>query len=138
MNPETLLEPEVLAIAAGEDVVRVRQTCRRLSVDAGLALVDQTKLVTAASELALNALTHGRGGTCRIGAVTSGERTGVRVEVSDEGPGISDVDSVLLERQSSGLEVALGLEGVRRLVDDFDLETDPERGTRVAVVRWKR
>jgi serine/threonine-protein kinase RsbT len=137
MNPEALLEPEALAIAAGEDVVRVRQACRSLAADAGLALVDQTKLVTAASELARNALIHAGGGSCRIGAVARGGRTGVRVEVSDDGPGIADLDSALAERHLT-VEVGLGLAGARRLVDHFDLETGPARGTRVVVEKWTR
>ena len=138
MNPETLVEPEVLPVVASEDVVRVRQVCRSRAAEAGLALVDQTKLVTAVSELARNALTHGGGGTCRVGAVAKGGRTGVRVEVADEGPGMEDVDLALTDGYSTGRGLGLGLSGARRLVDEFELQTGPGRGTRVVIVKWRR
>ena len=138
MNPEALVDPAVMTIKASEDVVRVRQACRTWAVEAGLALVDQTKLVTAVSELARNALTHGGGGTCRIGAVAREGRAGVRVEVMDEGPGIKDIDLALTDGYTTGLGLGLGLSGARRLVDEFELQTGPRGGTRVAIVKWKR
>jgi len=138
VNPEALAEPEVMPIQASEDVVRVRQACRSWAAEAGLALVDQTKLVTAVSELARNALTHGGGGSCRIGALAQGGRTGIRVEVVDEGPGINDVELALTDGYTTGLGLGLGLSGARRLVDEFELQTGPRAGTRVAIIKWKR
>ena len=132
------MEPEELPIVAGEDVVRVRQACRGRAVEAGLALVDQTKLVTAVSELARNALTHGGGGTCKIGAVARGDRIGIRVEVCDEGPGIPDLDLAMTDGYTTGLGLGLGLSGTRRLVDEFELQTRAGKGTRVVIVKWKR
>ena len=105
----------------------------------GLSLVDQTKLVTAASELARNALMHGGGGLARIEVVTSGRgRSGIRVGFTDDGPGIADVDLALTDGWSSGAGLGLGLSGARRLVDEFELDSKPGGGTSVVVVKWSR
>jgi serine/threonine-protein kinase RsbT len=128
-----------LPIQSGDDVVRVRQQVRVVAAGSGLSLVDQTKLVTAASELARNALVHGGGGTARVEVVTSATgRTGVRVGFSDDGPGIADVDLALTDGWTSGSGLGLGLSGARRLVDEFELTSKPGGGTSVSVVKWSR
>jgi serine/threonine-protein kinase RsbT len=128
-----------LPIRTGDDVVRVRQQVRLLAAKSGLSLVDQTKVVTAASELARNALVHGGGGLARIEAVTSGQgRGGIRIGFTDDGPGIADVDLALTDGWSSGDGLGLGLSGARRLVDEFELTSKPGGGTSVLVVKWSR
>jgi serine/threonine-protein kinase RsbT len=130
---------EELPIRTGNDVVRVRQQVRVVAAQNGLSLVDQTKLVTAASELARNALVHGGGGTARVEVVTSGTgKPGVRIGFTDDGPGIADVDQALTEGWTSGGGLGLGLSGARRLVDEFELTSKPGRGTSVVVVKWSR
>jgi serine/threonine-protein kinase RsbT len=130
---------EELPIRTGDDVVRVRQQVRVVAARNGLSLVDQTKLVTAASELARNALVHGGGGTARVDVVTSGAgKPGVRIGFSDDGPGIADVDQALTDGWTSGSGLGLGLSGARRLVDEFELTSKPGRGTSVVVVKWSR
>lgn len=126
-------------IQSGDDVVRVRQQVRVAAARSGLSLVDQTKLVTAASELARNALVHGGGGVARIEAVKSANgRAGVKLQFSDEGPGIADTDLALMDGWTSGTGLGLGLSGSRRLVDEFELNSKPGRGTSVVVVKWSR
>lgn len=128
-----------LPIRSGDDVVRVRQQVRAMAADNGLSLVDQTKVVTAASELARNALVHGGGGAARVEVVTStAGRTGVRIDVTDDGPGIADVDLALTDGWSTGDGLGLGLSGARRLVDEFELTSKPGNGTSVAAVKWSR
>jgi serine/threonine-protein kinase RsbT len=128
-----------LPIRTVDDVVRVRQQVRVLAAKSGLSLVDQTKVVTAASELARNALVHGGGGLARVEVVTSAlGKNGIRIGFSDEGPGIADVDLALTDGWSSGAGLGLGLSGARRLVDEFELTSKPGSGTSVMVVKWSR
>jgi serine/threonine-protein kinase RsbT len=128
-----------LPIQSGDDVVRVRQRVRVLAAESGLSLVDQTKVVTAASELARNALVHGGGGLARVEVVKSGNgRSGVRVGFSDEGPGIPDLDLALTDGWTTGDGLGLGLSGARRLVDEFELTSKVGGGTSVVVVKWSR
>lgn len=129
---------EDIAISNDGDVVRVRQLVRTYATQAKLSLVDQTKLVTATSELARNTLVYGGGGMATVEAVTDGRRKGVRASFHDEGPGIPDITLALADGWSSGKGLGLGLSGARRLVDDFDLDTEVGRGTRVTVVKWSR
>lgn len=129
---------EEVAIGNDGDVVRVRQLVRNYATQAKLSLVDQTKLVTATSELARNTLVYGGGGTATVEMVTDGRRSGVRASFHDEGPGIPDTTLALADGWSSGKGLGLGLSGARRLVDDFDLDTEVGRGTRVTVVKWSR
>jgi serine/threonine-protein kinase RsbT len=129
---------EALEIASDGDVVRVRQAVRSAAGTAGLSLVDQTKIITAASELARNTLTHGGGGSARIELVDDGGRRGVRVHFTDAGPGIADLDLALRDGWTSGHGLGLGLSGSRRLVDTFQIETEVGRGTRVVIVKWGR
>jgi serine/threonine-protein kinase RsbT len=127
-----------LRIQSGDDVVRVRQHVRIAAADNGLSLVDQTKLVTAASELARNTLVHGGGGVARVEVVKANGRTGVKLCFTDEGPGIADLDLALTDGWSTGSGLGLGLSGARRLVDDFELTSEPGAGTSVVVVKWSR
>lgn len=128
-----------LAIKSGDDVVRVRQHVRVVAAHNGLSLVDQTKLVTAASELARNTLVHGGGGAARVEVVKSANgRTGVKLYFTDEGPGIADLDLALTDGWSTGNGLGLGLSGARRLVDEFELTSEPGAGTSVVVVKWSR
>nr|WP_210736742.1 anti-sigma regulatory factor [Cellulomonas hominis] len=127
-----------MAIATDGDVVRVRQAVRALAQGARLSLVDQTKLVTAASELARNTLIYGGGGEALLSVETNGRRTGVRVEFRDEGPGIPDLDQAMTDGWTSGSGLGLGLSGARRLVEQFAIDTAPGRGTRVTITSWSR
>jgi serine/threonine-protein kinase RsbT len=128
-----------LPIRTGDDIVRVRQQVRVAAAKTGLSLVDQTKVVTAASELARNALVHGGGGLARVEVVTSAlGKSGIRIGFTDEGPGITDLDLALTDGWSSGAGLGLGLSGARRLVDEFELTSKPGTGTSVVVVKWSR
>jgi serine/threonine-protein kinase RsbT len=128
-----------LPIQSGDDVVRVRQQVRIVAAKNGLSLVDQTKLVTAASELARNTLVHGGGGMARVEVVKSlNGRSGVKLHFTDEGPGIADVDLALTDGWTTGGGLGLGLSGARRLVDEFELNSKPGAGTSVMVVKWSR
>lgn len=128
---------EVRQIRTEGDVVTVRQAVRAWAVEAGLSLVDQTKLVTAASELARNTLVYGGGGTARLEAVSNGPRRGIRLVFDDQGPGIADVEQALRDGFTTGTGLGLGLSGSRRLVNEFDIVSSPGQGTRVTVVKWK-
>lgn len=126
-------------IRSGDDVVRVRQLVRLVAAANGLSLVDQTKLVTAASELARNTMVHGGGGLARVEVVKAPNgRVGVKLFFTDEGPGIADLDQALTDGWSSGAGLGLGLPGARRLVDEFELTSAPGAGTSVVVVKWSR
>jgi serine/threonine-protein kinase RsbT len=126
-------------IRSGDDVVRVRQLVRTVAAKSGLSLVDQTKLVTAASELARNTLVHGGGGLAKIETVKSPTgRSGVKLHFNDEGPGIADLDLALTDGWTTGGGLGLGLSGSRRLVDEFELNSKPGAGTSVIVTKWAR
>jgi len=127
---------DVLAIRESDDVVRVRQLVRERSTAAGFRLVDQTKLVTAASELARNTLEHGGGGTVSLEVLQNGARRGVRLVFEDHGPGIADLSLALTDGYTTGSGMGLGLSGSRRLVNEFDIWSQVGVGTRVTVVRW--
>jgi serine/threonine-protein kinase RsbT len=130
---------EELPIRSGDDVVRVRQQVRVVAGEIGLSLVDQTKLVTAASELARNTLIHGGGGTAQIDTLRSATgRSGVKLCFTDTGPGIADLDLALTDGWTSGSGLGLGLSGARRLVDEFDLTSAPGAGTTVVAIKWSR
>jgi serine/threonine-protein kinase RsbT len=130
---------EELPIKVSDDIVRVRQQVRSAAVTSGLSLVDQTKIITAASEIARNALVYGGGGWARIETSTSpAGRPGIRITFTDQGPGIPDVNLALTDGWSSGNGLGLGLSGARRLVDEFDLATEAGVGTSVVVAKWSR
>lgn len=123
-------------IRAEDDVVRVRQAVRAETVTLGFSLVDQTKLVTAASELGRNALKYGGGGELRMERLTAGARTGLRLTFRDEGPGIPDVEQALRDGFTTGAGLGLGLGGARRLVHEFEIDSAPGRGTTVRITKW--
>ncbi|WP_433254235.1 anti-sigma regulatory factor [Streptosporangium sp. CA-135522] len=127
-----------LPIKSNSDVVLVRQRVRTVAVNVGLSLVDQTKVVTAASELARNALVYAGGGQVRIEIVNNGIRRGLRLAFSDNGPGIPDIQQALTDGWTTGGGLGLGLSGSRRLVDEFDLQSAPGEGTLVTVTKWAR
>jgi serine/threonine-protein kinase RsbT len=124
-------------IRTESDVVTMRQAVRAWAVEMRFGLVDQTKLVTAASELARNTLIHGGGGTARMEVVEDGGRQGIRLIFEDQGPGIPDVARALTDGYTTGNGLGLGLSGSRRLVNDFEIQTQPGEGTRVVVTKWK-
>lgn len=124
-------------LRAEDDVVRARQAVRSWAVEMGFSLVDQTKLVTAASELARNTVVYGGGGTLRMEALEDGARKGLRLVFADEGPGIPDVETALRDGYTTGSGLGLGLGGARRLVNEFAIESRAGAGTRITVVKWK-
>lgn len=128
---------ETIGIHSDDDVVRVRQVTRQWAVALGFSLVDQTKIVTAASELARNTLIHGGGGTTRLEELTDGRRRGLRLTFEDKGPGIADVTQALRDGYTSGSGLGLGLGGARRLSSSFDITSAPGQGTCVRITRWK-
>lgn len=132
------IEPTTLPVRSGEDVVKVRQAVRTLAMDLGFSLVDQTKVITAASELARNTLTYGGGGECRIERLNQGpKRAGVRLTFEDRGPGIGNIDLALTDGYTTGNGLGLGLNGARKLSHEFDIWSQPGVGTRVTITRWK-
>src|SRR4051812_3495588 len=128
---------EVMQLRSDSDVVRVRQSVRALCAEAGFTLVDQTKMVTAASELARNTIVHGRGGTAAIESIEDGSRRGVRLTFEDTGPGIVDIPQALRDGFTTGSGMGLGLGGARRLVNEFEINSTPGTGTRVIALRWR-
>ena len=128
---------DTMEIHAPEDIVKVRQAVRTRAVASGFSIVDQTKIVTAASELARNTLDYGGGGKVTIDAVRAGIRKGVRLVFTDQGPGIPDVARALEDGFTTGTGLGLGLSGAKRLSSEFDIQSSPETGTTVTIVRWK-
>ena len=126
-----------LPVATEADVVKVRQAVRAFSVECRFSLVDQTKVVTAASELGRNLLIYGGGGEVRTEMVKRGERRGLRVVFEDQGPGIENIEEALRDGFTSGKGMGLGLGGARRLVSEFDIVSAPGQGTRVTIVKWR-
>ena len=124
-------------VLTGEDVVLVRQLVREWSVAAGFSLVDQTKLITAASELARNILQYGGGGKVHIQSLNQGAKRGIRLVFEDEGPGIADINQALKDGFTTGGGLGLGLGGAKRLVNEFDIQSQPGEGTRVTILRWR-
>jgi serine/threonine-protein kinase RsbT len=128
---------EALPIASDDDIVRVRQRVRDWAVSLGFSLVDQTKLVTAASELARNTLVYGQGGTLLLESVANENKRGLRLTFEDRGPGIPDIDLALKDGYTTGNGLGLGLSGARRLSQDFHIASTIGEGTRVVIGRWK-
>jgi serine/threonine-protein kinase RsbT len=129
---------ERIEVTTDQDVVRVRQLVRTVAVAVKLSLVDQTKVVTAASELARNTLVYGGGGTVDVDRVENGRRSGVRIVFADQGPGIADLSLALTDGYTTGGGLGLGLSGARRLVDEFDIDTEVGQGTSITVTKWCR
>jgi serine/threonine-protein kinase RsbT len=128
---------EEMPLRASDDVVRVRQAVRARAVAAGFSLVDQTKIVTAASEIGRNTVDYGGGGTLRLEVLRDGQRRGVRLTFVDQGPGIADLSMALKDGYSTGTGLGLGLSGARRLCNEFDVKSAPGQGTMVTLARWK-
>ena len=133
----TVLQEEAVPIHSSEDIVLVRKKVREWAIQSGFSLVDQTKIVTASSELARNALQYGNGGEARLEALNDGARRGLRVTFEDQGPGIADMQLALRDGYSTGGGLGLGLSGARRLCNEFALDSEPGRGTRVTITRWR-
>jgi serine/threonine-protein kinase RsbT len=132
-----VVKAETIPISSSEDVVRVRQITREWAVAQGLSLVDQTKIVTAASELARNTLDHGGGGTVRLEALNSETRRGLRLTFEDQGPGIPDIELALKDGYTTVGGLGLGLSGSKRLSNEFEIFSRVGEGTRVMITRWK-
>jgi serine/threonine-protein kinase RsbT len=128
---------ERLEIRSSEDVVKVRQQTRVFAIEAGLSLVDQTKIITAASELGRNTLDYGGGGELRMELVDESGRRGVRLTFEDRGPGIADIHQALKDGFTSGSGLGLGLGGARRLSNEFSIDSKTGVGTKITVTRWK-
>ncbi len=135
--PVLVTKTDLYPIRSGDDVVRVRQHVRTHAIAIGLSLVDQTKIVTAASELARNTLDHGGGGEVRIDLVHDGARRGVRMCFEDTGPGIPDIARALTDHYTTGGGLGLGLGGAKRLSNEFNIESTVGVGTRITIARWK-
>ena len=128
---------ETMPLRNSDDVVRVRQAVRARAVAAGFSLVDQTKIVTAASEIARNTVDYGGGGTLRIEVLRDGQRRGVRLTFTDQGPGIADIALAMTDGYTTGGGLGLGLSGAKRLSNEFDIKSAPGKGTMVTLARWK-
>lgn len=124
-------------LRSNQDIVIARQTVRKIAQEIGFSLVEQTKIVTAASELARNAVIYGGGGIMTWEHLQEGYKQGLRLVFSDEGPGIPDIEQAMKDGWSSGSGLGLGLSGAKRLVNDFEIQTHPGAGTRVTITRWK-
>jgi serine/threonine-protein kinase RsbT len=131
------LKSETLPIANSADVVKVRQVVRLWALELKFSLVDQTKLVTAASELARNTLEHGGGGSVLASMVEEGPRKGIKLAFDDKGPGIANLELALRDGYTTGGGMGLGLSGSKRLVNEFKIDSEPGRGTTVTIIRWK-
>ena len=128
---------ETVQIRSSEDVVLVRQAVRKWSVEQGFSLVEQTKMITAASELARNTLVYGGGGAVRLESLEDGIRKGLRLTFEDQGPGIPDIDLALTDGYTTGKGLGMGLSGSKRLVNEFAIDSRVGEGTRVVITRWK-
>ena len=128
---------ETMAVQSSDDVVRVRQAVRGRAVAAGFSLVDQTKIVTAASEIARNTVVYGGGGTLCLELLREGARRGVRLTFADNGPGITDLEQAMTDGYTSGNGLGLGLSGAKRLCNEFSVKSAPDQGTIVTLARWR-
>ena len=126
-----------ISLTQSQDVVRMRTAVREAAVGQGLSLVEQTKIVTAASELARNVLDYGGGGTVDVELVSNGTRPGVRLTFVDQGPGIADVEQALKDGYTTGGGLGLGLGGAKRLSNEFSISSAPGAGTRIVITRWR-
>lgn len=133
----TVTGNEELELKASEDIVRARLAVRRKLVDLKFSLIDQTKMVTAASEIARNAIDYGGGGTLTLEELADCGRTGLRLIFEDHGPGIADIDLAMKDGYTSAGGLGLGLGGAKRLVNEFSIDSVPGRGTIIILVRWK-
>ncbi len=132
-----IVKSERWPVRSGEDIVRVRQIVRRWAVELGFGLVDQTKIVTAASEIARNTVDYGGGGEVLVESLSENARRGLRLVFEDKGPGIQNIDEALKDGFTTSRGLGLGLGGARRLASEFSVESRPGEGTRVSLTRWK-
>ncbi len=132
-----IVKSERWPVRSGEDIVRVRQIVRRWAVELGFGLVDQTKIVTAASEIARNTVDYGGGGEVLVESLSENARRGLRLVFEDKGPGIQNIDEALKDGFTTSRGLGLGLGGARRLATEFSVESRPGEGTRVSLTRWK-
>ena len=130
-------DDETLPVRSSNDIVVVRQVVRMRAVEIGFNLIEQTKIVTAASELARNTIDHGGGGSARLQLLRNGGRAGLRLTFEDKGPGIPDLELALKDGYTTGGGLGLGLSGARRLSNEFEIQSRPGEGTRVTITRWK-
>jgi len=128
---------ETMPLRSEQDVVLARQAVRKITQEAGFNLVDQTKMVTAASELARNAVIYGGGGLLNLERILDEGREGLRLTFSDDGPGIADLNLAMKDGWTSGKGLGMGLSGAKRLVNEFEIDSKPGAGTRVTIIRWK-
>ena len=133
----TVSREQIVTVRTSEDVVIARQAVREWAVQLGFSLVEQTKVVTAASELARNTLIHGGGGTMTLQTVEDGRRNGLQLLFEDKGPGIANIQEALRDGFTTGSGLGLGLGGARRLSNEFEIHSAPSQGTRVRIVRWR-
>jgi len=133
----SITKTDVLPLKSEHDIVMARQAVRRFTQELGFSLVEQTKMVTAASEIARNTVIYGGGGTLTWEMLADGGKKGLRLRFEDHGPGIPDVDLAMTDGWTSGTGLGMGLTGAKRLVNEFDLDTRPGEGTRVTLTRWK-
>lgn len=133
----TMQQTETLNIQTSTDIVLVRQAVRQMAVEIGLSLVDQTKIVTAASELARNTLDYGGGGTVKLEMLQEGRKRGLRLTFEDQGPGIPNIEMALKDGFTTGSGLGMGLGGAKRLANEFEIQSAVGEGTRIVIVRWK-
>jgi serine/threonine-protein kinase RsbT len=133
----TVSKTDTLEVRSSTDIVVVRQAVRSWSAELGFSLVDQTKMITAASELARNSLEYGGGGIVRFEALQEGARRGLRLAFEDQGPGIADIELAMKDGYTTGKGMGVGLGGAKRLVNEFEIVSDPGEGTRVTITRWR-
>src|SRR6185369_2439467 len=132
-----VVKSDTVPLRSTEDVVRVRQVVREWAIQIGFSLVDQTKIVTAASELARNTVTYGGGGTVLLESLNDERRRGLRLTFSDQGPGIADIKLAMRDGYTTGGGLGLGLGGAKRLVNDFQIDSAPGKGTTITITRWR-
>lgn len=133
-----MFNPEVVEIRSQADIVLVRQKVRALTIDLKFSLIEQTKIVTAASELARNTLDYGKGGTMTLEVVDRFGVVGLKLIFEDQGPGIADIELALQDGYTTGKGLGLGLSGTKRLMSEFEIVSEVGKGTRVTVIRWQR
>jgi serine/threonine-protein kinase RsbT len=130
--------PEIIEIRSQSDVVLVRQKTRAWAIECGFSLIEQTKIVTAASELARNTLDYGNGGTVTLETIERDSKTGLRLCFEDQGAGIADIELALQDGYTTGKGLGLGLGGARRLMSEFEITSELGKGTRITIIRWQR
>jgi serine/threonine-protein kinase RsbT len=132
-----VIKTENAPVLSSNDVVQIRHRVRAMTVECGLSLIEQTKIVTAASELARNMVDYGGGGVVTIDLISAGIKRGVRLTFADRGPGIADIPQAMRDGFTSGGGMGLGLGGAKRLSNEFSIDSAPGEGTRITIIRWR-